>query len=300
MESFSQTEITSSLVRSLWIDRPAEGHKGTFGHVLSVCGQHGMMGAAVLAARAALRSGIGKITVHIPERAHTIFQIAVPEAIIDFDTNSSTHWATPIDTHPYQSVIIGCGIGREGETQWALRTQLQMLTMQHNEDGTPKLLVDADGLNIIAEDYQMLSLLPQNAILTPHIKEMKRLCLAIELPCDRDEQLFSSTHRLAADLHLNIVLKSARTHVFTAQGKVYVNAQNGNSGMATAGSGDVLAGLIGGLLAQGYCPDAAAVIGVFLHAVSGDLAARSLGEHSLIASDIVEHLPNAFLSVHSP
>jgi YjeF C-terminal domain protein len=295
MKRNSPLPITPEWTTTLLRPRPAEGHKGTFGHMLLVAGCHGMMGAALLAARAALRSGVGKLTAHIPERANTIFQTALPEAVLSFDTDSSTHWSTPEEPRLWQSVVIGPGIGREGETQWALRRQLHAF-MAESESAVP-LLLDADALNLLAADYQMLSFLPKGTILTPHLGEMKRLCQALDLPWALPEDCAASSLTLATEMQLYIVLKNHHTQIFTPTGETYINLSQGNAGMATAGSGDVLAGLIGGLLAQGYPRRDAAVLGVFLHATAGDLAARELGQHSLIASDLIDYLPDAFLSL---
>lgn len=287
--------LTHGLAKTFLHLRPGYGHKGTFGNMLLVAGCHGMMGAALLAARSALRSGVGKVTAHIPERAHTIFQVALPELLLHFDTGSSTHWCTPEEIKGWQSVVIGPGIGQEGETQWALRQQLHAFAAE--VDTSVPLVLDADALNLISTDYQMLSLLPKNTLLTPHIGEMKRLCRALDLPYDSREDCVESARTLATEMQIYIVLKSHHTQIFTPTGKGYINLAQGNSGMATAGSGDVLAGIIGGLLAQGYLPEEAAVLGVFLHATAGDYAARALGQHSLLASDIIDYLPQAFLSL---
>ena len=159
------------------------------------------------------------------------------------------------------------------------------------------LLLDADALNLLAADYQMLSFLPKGTILTPHLGEMKRLCQALDLPWALAEDCAASALTFATEMQLYIVLKNHHTQIFTPTGETYINLSQGNAGMATAGSGDVLAGLIGGLLAQGYPRRDAAVLGVFLHATAGDLAARELGQHSLIASDLIDYLPDAFLSL---
>lgn len=291
------TEITPQLASSLLRPRPIDGHKGTFGHMLLVAGKHGMMGAAVLAARAALRSGLGKLTVHLPERAGAILQIAVPEALLQFDEHSNEEWQSPINLDNYQSFVIGPGIGQSGETQWVLRTQLRLLTEQQTKALPMPLVLDADALNLAAQDYQMLSLIPQRSILTPHLGEMKRLATALELPAESPEQLLYSAQQIACELQLNLVVKSNQSHLFLTDGRVFINRLQGNSGMATAGSGDVLAGIIGSLLAQGYTPEDAAVLGVYLHAQAGDAAAKQWGEHSLMASDLVEHLPQAFFSI---
>lgn len=299
MNDISFTSIDRSLCCQILLPRPQTGHKGTFGHALLIAGSKGMMGAAVLSAKAAMRSGLGKLTIHIPEAERMILQTALPEAILHFDDNSATHFAAPIFLDDYQSVIIGPGLGKDGETQWALRTQLKLLLEAQSESRNISLVLDADALNLVAEDYQMLSFLPKETILTPHLGEMKRLCDALKLPSDHEEDLARSAQQLATELDLNIVLKSHQTRIFTPDGTAYLNQLQGNSGMATAGSGDVLAGLIGGLLAQGHSPQAACVLGVFLHASAGDIAAQSMEQHTLLASDIISHLSQAFRLINS-
>lgn len=299
MNDVFPTIIDQELCREWLLPRPKTGHKGTFGHALLVAGSRGMMGAAVLSAQAALRSGIGKLTVHIPEAERMILQIALPEAILHFDENSATHFASPILLDDFQSVIIGPGIGKDGETQWALRAQLKLLLEAQEGGKNIPLVLDADALNLVSADFQMLSFLPKGTILTPHMGEMKRLCDALELPSYSEIELAQSAQQLAKELKLNIVLKSHETHIFTADGQYFLNQHQGNSGMATAGSGDVMTGLIGGLLAQGYAPDAATTLGVFLHASAGDFAAQAMDQHTLLASDIIGHLSQAFRLITS-
>lgn len=288
-------EIDQPLALRLLQPRSAYGHKGTFGHLLIIAGRHGMMGAAVLAARAAMRSGVGKLTSLIPERAASILQIALPEAILQFDTQSAVEWQSPCFIEGYQALLIGPGIGQSGETQFALRTQLKMLI--ELEDAAPPLVLDADALNLVAQDYQLLSFCPKLSVLTPHRGEMQRLAASLGLPYQSEEEMFHSAQVIAQNLGVVMVLKGYETYVFLPDGLVFVNRLQGNSGMATAGSGDVLAGLVASLLAQGYSSSHAALLGVYLHAKAGDFARLQLGEHSLIASDLVDSLPQAFLSL---
>ncbi len=289
--------LDRTTVRPLLRPRPSDGHKGTFGHLLIIAGSYGMAGAAILATRAALRSGLGKVTLHTSERCVNIIQTAVPEALTHLDEHSDRHWAAPIDLTPFQAAAIGPGIGQDGETQWALRTQLQLFNTAKAECRNCPLVIDADALNLVASDYQLLALLPPNTVLTPHPGEMMRLCQALDLPHDTPEALHASAHLLAHELQLVVVLKSHHTLIALPDGTTHLNTAQGNSGMGTAGSGDVLTGLLGGLLAQGYRPDEAARLAVYLHATAGDIAARKLGEHSLIASDLIENLGSAFQSL---
>lgn len=255
------------------LPRPGDGHKGTFGHALIIAGSWGMAGASVLAAKACLRSGVGKVTVHIPQRNNDILQISVPEAIVQHDMDGCC-FTCAVDALPYQAVAIGPGIGGESLTMVALEEQLGMLK------GKPCVL-DADALNILGMRRELQNLLPEDAVLTPHPAEYKRLA--------GDEAPDAYARRRGVIL----VQKGHPTRIYMPDGS-FVSCPFGNNGMGTAGSGDVLTGIIVGLLSQGYPQRDAAVLGVFLHALAGDAAARVKGEHSLIASDIVDFLPQAF------
>ena len=299
MNTNSPTAITQEQVTKLLQTRPADGHKGTFGHALLIAGSQGMMGAALLAARAAMRSGVGKTSVACPHGQSAILQIGLPEAILVLDESPSGTWSAPIELHGFQSLVMGPGIGTSGETQWAFKTQLQMLLARQLEGDTLPLLLDADALNLLANDYQLLTMLPKGCIITPHLGEMQRLCRALELPSDTPKALAESSAIIACELEIFVVLKSHQTQIFAPDVLHFINRDQGNSGMATAGSGDVLAGLIGGLLAQGYTPLDAAQLGVYLHATAGDAAAKVMGEHSLLASDLIDALPQAFRTLQN-
>ena len=174
----------------------------------------------------------------------------------------------------------------------------QLLDREKTGNLTP-LVLDADALNMLSEDYQLLSFLPAETILTPHLGEMKRLCRALDLPYETQEALLDSAQNIATSLQIHIVLKSHQTHVCTNTGKVFQLDTKGNSGLATAGSGDVLAGLIGGLLAQGYSAKEAALLGVYLHHAAAQECAFQLQPHCMLASDIISCLPQAFNSIVS-
>ena len=255
-------------------------HKGIFGHGLLIAGSFGKMGAAVLGGKAALRTGIGLITCHIPLSGVVIVQSALPEAMTEPDKDEK-HLSEIGNTDSYSAVGIGPGIGTEQVSQNALHHLLN--------DCKKPMVIDADALNILSLNKEWLSLLPEGTILTPHPKEFERIAGKAE----------NSYHRLMKQIELSekhkciIVLKGAHTSVTTPEGKVYFNS-TGNPGMATAGSGDVLTGIILSLLAQGYTPENAAVLGVYLHGLAGDFAADSLSYESIIASDIIKNLFNAF------
>ena len=268
--------ITIPFLQSIIRPRPAEGHKGTFGHALLVAGSYGMAGAGILAGRGCMRSGVGKLTVHIPWRNNDIMQVALPEAILHHDEDDMRWTAMPLDASvpiPYNAIGIGPGIGREEKTAEALYKTL----LELNFTEVP-LVLDADALNILAEHPQWADMIPNGTIITPHPLEYRRL---VEAGACMDNVI--------------LVLKGHPTTItIPGNPSAKYECPYGNNGMGTAGSGDVLTGIILGLLAQGYPPQDAALLGVGLHALSGDLAASELGQHSLIASDLIKYLHKAF------
>ena len=264
--------IDFTFANSLLKPRPQDGHKGTFGHALIIAGKYGMAGASVLAAKACLRTGVGKVTVLCPHKNNDILQIAVPEAILRHDP-SETLFSEAIDIEAYDAVAIGPGIGTSTETALALHEQIKRIKESSQKH---PLLMDADALNILSQNPSWADDIPDGTIITPHKGEQKRL---------RD-----------AGINLDrfiLVDKGHPTKIVLPSQDIYT-CPYGNDGMATAGSGDVLTGIITGLLAQGYDLQSAAVLGVTLHALAGDAATAALGPHSVLASDITEHLPQAF------
>ena len=267
--------IDFTFANSLLKPRPQDGHKGTFGHALIIAGKYGMAGASVLAAKACLRTGVGKVTVLCPHKNNDILQIAVPEAILKHDP-SETLFSEAIDIEAYDAIAIGPGIGTESITADALHNQLKLIKESSQKH---PLLMDADALNILSQNPSWADDIPDNTILTPHKGEQKRL---------RDAGI-----NLARFI---LVDKGHPTKIILPSDEIYT-CPYGNDGMATAGSGDVLTGIITGLLTQGYDSEAAAILGVTLHALAGDAATTALGAHSVIASDITEHLPEAFCRI---
>ena len=256
--------------------RQIQSHKGTYGHALLVAGSYGKMGAAVLSAKACLKSGTGLLTTHVPKCGYEIMQISAPEAMCSIDENLKILTEVP-ELKQYNSVGIGPGIGKSPETVKLLETILRI--------STSSLVLDADALNILAENTELLKLLPQNTILTPHIKEFDHLVgESINTPERLKKQReFAKKHKVI------VVLKDANTCVSSVDGKQFFNT-SGNPGMATGGSGDVLTGIITGLLAQNYEPLHAALIAVYFHGAAGDRASAIKGYNALIASDICDHL----------
>ncbi len=275
--------ITPKAVRKILKKRSRFDHKGTFGHALLISGSLGKMGAAVLSSRAAIRAGLGLLTVHIPRCGNVIVQSSVPEAMVSLDRHEEILTSPPA-LETYTVVGIGPGIGRAIETVKALRFVL--------DNFRKPMVIDADALNILAENKDMLGAIPVGSILTPHPKEFERLVGKWANDFERLEKL----QKLAAQLKSVVVLKGAFSCVASPDGMVYFNG-TGNPGMATGGTGDVLTGILTGLLAQQYEPLKAAQLGVYLHGLSGDLAVPELGMNSLIASDVVDFLPSAFLQL---
>lgn len=258
-------------------------HKGNFGHALLVAGSYGKMGAAILAAKACLRTGAGLLTAHIPESGNWVMQSCVPEAMITMDKNPQ-HITNVPEPRAYTAIAVGPGIGLAGKTCGALQELL--------DASVQPLVLDADALNIISENKDLLAQLPANSILTPHPKEFDRLAGTSGSSFERLEKAVE----LAAEINCYIILKGAYTAVCTPEKQCYFNT-TGNPGMATAGSGDVLTGMILGLLSQGYQPAVAAVLGVYLHGLAGDLAVERTSPESLIAGDIVEYIGLAFREI---
>lgn len=254
-------------------------HKGDFGRALLIAGSLGKMGACVLAARAALRSGVGLLTVHVPKCGYTIIQTSVPEAMATVDANED-HFSDAGEANNYDVIGIGPGLGITASTISGLRKVLQA--------GKPMVL-DADALNILSGSRELLHLIPPGSILTPHPGEFKRLVGDWK----NDFERLELQKKLAAQTRSVIVLKGAHTSVASPEGGVYFNS-TGNPGMAKGGSGDVLTGVLTGLLSQKYSALDAATVGVFTHGKAGDIAAGKIGENAVLAGDIVENLGQSF------
>ena len=260
-------------------------HKGTFGHALLIAGSYGKAGAAVLAARACMRSGAGLFTVHIPKKVYEIIQTAFPEAMVSID-DEEDFFSGIRETGPYHAIAIGPGIGMEEKTQNGLK-----LLIQNTRN---PLILDADALNILGENKTWLSFLPPGSILTPHPREFERLAGKASDSLDRNEMQLTFSKKY----NVYVILKGAFTAITTPDGKCFFNP-TGNPGMATGGSGDALTGILLGLLAQGYTPLSTCLLGTFIHGLAGDIAAKKKGFESLIASDIVESLGKAFRKLYA-
>ena len=272
--------LDDTIIQAIYRVRSRFAHKGNFGHALLLAGSTGKMGAAVLAARACLRSGAGLLSCHIPGNGLNILQTSVPEAMAIPDPHPDSV-SSVVSPEKYSAVGIGPGIGLSPESADCLKSLLDRYTQP--------VVIDADALNILATDKSLQERIPEGSILTPHPKEFERLAG----PSQNDVDRIQKARELAARVKVVVVLKGHHTLVATPGGLCYFN-NTGNAGMATAGSGDVLTGILTGLLAQGYSPVEAALLGVYLHGLAGDIAAAETSMESLIAGDIVSGLGQAF------
>lgn len=273
--------LEESDVRSRLLHRDDFAHKGNMGNALIVAGSYGMSGAAILATRACMRSGAGKITVHTPKKNYGVMQISVPEAVLHMD-HEETAFTEAVDTDGFDALGIGPGLGCQETTAIAMIAQIRRAQCP--------IVADADALNIFASHRAWMQQLPKGIIMTPHPKELDRLTGS---PANADFERLHRTRELAQSLQAYIILKGHNSALCLPDGQVVFNP-TGNSGMATAGSGDVLTGIITALLARGYHQQNACIVGMYLHGLAGDIAVKTLGKESLTASDIIDYLPHAF------
>lgn len=268
-------------IRPRLLHRKDFAHKGDMGNALLIAGSYGMSGAAILAAKACLRAGAGKVTTHTPKRNYDIMQIAVPEAILQMDAEE-TIFSEPVDTEGFNAMGIGPGLGTHESSAIALIAQIRR--------GNCPTVVDADAINMLASHRAWLQQLPKDIIFTPHPKELDRLVGYSSKSC---HERLTRARDFAERTCAYVILKGHYSALCLPDGHVEFNP-TGNSGMATAGAGDVLTGIITALLARGYRHADACRVGMFLHGMAGDLAAKAIGKESLIASDIIQYLPKAF------
>ena len=255
-------------------------HKGTYGHALIVAGSLGKMGACVLCTKAALRSGVGLVTAFVPKCGYEIIQITNPEAMCELSSEEN-FLAGYLSWKNYSAIGIGPGIGKEIKT-------MQLIEHLFHNYSRP-MVIDADALNLISEYDSLFNKIPENSILTPHPKEFDRLFGQSESAFDRLEKQREMSRKLKS----HIILKGTYTSICDPDGVVYFN-NTGNSGMAKGGSGDILTGLLTGLLAQGYSTKDACQIGVWIHGLAGDFAARKKNEITMTAMDLIDCLTDAF------
>lgn len=272
--------ITHHDIESLIQHRSQISHKGIFGHALLLAGSKGKIGAALLASRACLRSGAGLLTTHLPACGYSVLQTALPEAMLSTDDNNDYISACP-NTDKYSAIAMGPGIDDNKSTQQALKVLIQQASVP--------LVLDADAINILSQNKTWLSFVPPNTIITPHPKEFDRLVGAHTSAYDR----LQSSRQFAQKHNIIVVLKGAHTAVVLPNAKVFFNS-SGNAALAKGGSGDVLTGIILGLLARGYEAQHACIIGVYMHGLAADLYVKKFSDETMLAGDLIELLPLAF------
>jgi hydroxyethylthiazole kinase-like uncharacterized protein yjeF len=260
----------------------AKSHKGTLGHVLIIGGSHGKIGSVCLSAKAALKTGCGLATVFLPECGYPVIQSYIPEAMAITDDNEKYISRIEFEIEP-SAIGIGPGMGQELITQKAFHEFLKR--------NKKPLVIDADALNILSINKAWLDLIPQYSILTPHPKELERLIGKTRSATEKLEKAIS----FSTQYHIILVMKDAPTQIIHNE-TVYENT-TGNAALATAGSGDVLTGMITSLMAQSYVSADAAIIAVYLHGLAADIALPETGMQSFIASDIIENIGKAYLAV---
>ncbi len=274
--------IYQPLAQSLYRQREKFTHKGTYGHALIVGGSRGKMGAMVLASRSAITSGAGLVSAYVPSKGNTILQISVPEVMCISDTSEDILTAFEFELKP-TAIAIGMGMGTSKETISGFGKLLKRASQP--------MVLDADALNCLAQKPALKKVVPKGSLLTPHEGELRRLVG----DWSHDFEKLEKIKALSKELECVVVLKGA--HSLIVQGDItYINT-TGNPGMATAGSGDTLSGILAGLLAQGYGSLEAAILGVYVHGSAGNLCAHDIGFEALTASGIIDRLGKAFISL---
>jgi ADP-dependent NAD(P)H-hydrate dehydratase / NAD(P)H-hydrate epimerase len=276
----SNNFATESMAAHMLRHRARFSHKGTYGHALLIAGGYGKMGAAILGAKSCLRAGAGLLTIHIPQCGYEILQTSVPEAMVMTD-EEERDFSGVKDLSEFNAIGIGPGIGTSEKAAKGLKMLIQQAAVN--------MVLDADALNILSENKTWLSFLKPGCIITPHPGEFARLAGK----SSHAFEAYNKQREFAIKYRIYVILKGAYTSIATPDGEVYFNS-TGNPGMATAGSGDTLTGILLGLLAQGYPPLQAAILGVYIHGLAGDIAAHEWGENALIAEDITNNLGKAF------
>jgi len=274
--------VDRNFIEEIYTPRNAFSNKGNYGYACLLAGSYGMMGAAVLSSRACLRSGVGKLTCYICEAGYDILQTSAPEAMCKVFGDRFIKDAS--DFTEFDVVGIGPGIGK-------YESHPQLMKNLFSSFKKP-LVIDADALNVLSENQSLYKSIPANSIITPHPKEFERLFGKSDSDFNRIKLALSKSK----ELNIYIVLKGHYTFIASPDGQGFFNS-TGNAGMATAGAGDVLTGIITGLLAQKYTPLDAAIFGVYLHGLAGDIAAKNISQEALIANDIIENLGNAFKEI---
>jgi NAD(P)H-hydrate epimerase len=276
--------VEAGFIKQIYRPRNRFAHKGHFGHALIAAGSWGKIGAAILAAKACLRSGVGLLTCYIPSCGYGVMQTSVPEAMVVSDNNPMILASMPEDLKKYSAIGIGPGIGTDPATENFLSKLIAVCKKP--------MVLDADALNCLALQKEVLTSLPPYSILTPHPKEFDRLFGKH----NSDFERITTARNKAMELQIIILLKGHHTFIATPLGACYFNS-TGNAGMAKGGCGDVLTGILTSLLAQGYEPVHAAIFGVYLHGLAGDLAAQTLSMEPMLPSDLTLFLSGAFKEI---
>lgn len=259
-------------------------HKGIQGHAIIIGGSYGKIGSIVLASKACLKTGCGLVTAFVPKCGYEIVQISNPEVMVLTDDNLD-HISNLNIENNFQAIGIGMGMGQDKQTQSTFHNFLK--------SNKVPLIIDADGINILSQNIEWLNLLPDNTIVTPHFKELELLIGKWESLEDKMNRVLQLSHKY----NLVIVVKGAPTLV-VYKDKIHENT-TGNQGLATAGSGDVLSGIITSLVAQSYAPLDAAIMGVYLHGLTADIGTPKMSYQAFIASDIIENIGNAYIELIS-
>lgn len=273
------TLLTKSFVASLLKKRKPFSHKGTYGHSLLIAGNSGKMGAALLAAKAALRTGTGLLTLAVPEKESAVVHISLPEAMVVYRD------AVLPDPNRYDAAGIGPGIGTGLQTQQQIGKLIRM--------SSRPMVLDADALNVVSMNRELLQELPEETVLTPHPKEFDRMFGSSETDFERWQKAIA-----ASQLYNCVVLVKGHFTLIASAGKAWFNT-TGNAGLAKGGSGDVLTGMITALLAQGYSAEAAAQLGVYLHGMAADIALEEQSPESLLPTDLIQTIGKAFQQLHA-
>jgi hydroxyethylthiazole kinase-like uncharacterized protein yjeF len=275
--------LTFESIRKLILPRKKFSHKGTFGHALIVGGSYGKTGAVVLSARSCMRSGVGLTSLYVPACSVNILQTAVPEAMC-IPSETERKLAEPVATGHFAAIGMGPGLGTNEKTGKMLLSMI--------DKAVCPVVLDADALNLLAMEPKWKKSVKKNSVLTPHPKEFERLVGKSA----NDFEVMHKLRELSATHDWVVLVKGAHTCICDQKGKLYFNT-TGNHGMASGGMGDVLTGMITGLMAQGYSPLNATKVSVFLHGLAGDLAAEKTSAHALTASDLTEHIGKAWLKI---
>lgn len=276
--------ITKQRILTFYKSFHQQTHKGIQGHAIIIAGSYGKIGAAVLASKSCLKTGCGLVTTFTPKCGYQILQISIPEIMVITDENANFISNIHFPVKP-QAIGLGPGIGLDLATQKAVFEFLR--------SNKAPLVLDADLLNILAENQTWFELIAENTILTPHLKELERLIGK----WDSESEKFKKAIAFSEKYKVIIVMKGAPTFIVNKK-EVFQNT-TGNAALATAGSGDTLTGIITSLLAQGYHPEEASKLGVFLHGLTADIALPKTGYNSFIASDIIKYLGKAFLELEN-